>query len=400
MASQKPLAHPPDMSNVRQVQHSMTVHGPGIVTGAENANEIPQDEENRSIISTALHIHPVLFTVNDDNVARFLSEVMEHIQLVDKKAGIISKPEGELGDFTLRHMSQKPEGLTNKQFVDNFVFGLKATATQMKGKIWIQTMCKFATIKKDHRVQKWLLERRVRLERTLLPGTARHSVGLFVNTVTRYDCLPNFAACYAEQIQAASHPYSTPDFEIDIQYLFRKSEGNQSVKTRAYRMVAASKSDSLDLMELMGVIHPRPLESETSFVPSTVWSLLPSENKDGYFNMQYNFSEKYDALQLRGIKDLSIQITETRQVASNSISRTMTIYEWVANFKASSGQNLFYKVIPCRNGDVEIWYDQKDRQEAQAWVRTALSQLARSSRIDPEADPVRFELMFKDPEKV
>jgi hypothetical protein len=52
-----------------------------------------------------LLIHPVLFTVNDENVAWFLSKILEYIQLVDKKAGIISKPEGELSDFTLRHMS-------------------------------------------------------------------------------------------------------------------------------------------------------------------------------------------------------------------------------------------------------------------------------------------------------
>jgi hypothetical protein len=119
-----------------------------------------------------------------------------------------------------------------------------------------------------------------------------------VNTVTQYNCSPNFSDCCSEQLQAASHPYETPEFEINIQYLFRKIEGNKSVKTRAWQMVEASKSESLNLTELMGVIHPKPLESETCFVPSTVWSLLPSKNKDGYFNMQYNFSEKYDALQL------------------------------------------------------------------------------------------------------
>jgi hypothetical protein len=372
--------------------------------GAENADEIRQFEEILpSTISAAL-THPVLFSVtNDNNVARFLSELLVHLQIVDRKSYLIPKPDSALGEFQLRHIEQKPDNVTNKQFVASFVAGLTATSTQMKGKVWIRSKAKFSTFKKNSQFKEWLngskTSPKIRMDRTSLPGTNRYDVGVFLNTVTRFDCVQDFAATYSRLIQSQSNGFAIPEFEIDIQYLYRKTEGSDGAMIRLYRMLASSKADVIDLNELMSVVIKEP-SHEISFIPFSIWTLLPASNKDEYFDMQYHFANTYDALKLRGIKDLSMTITEVIQVGTSQISRTITILAWIKGFKANNGQNLFYKVLPCIHNDVEIWYDIRNRQECLAWIKSALVQVARKSGINPETDFDRFAAMFVDPDKV
>jgi hypothetical protein len=302
MANRKPPPHPPDTSTEDMHTQYNSNHSTGSISGAESANELRQFDDIPSTISAALLIHPVLFKVtNDSNAARFLSAVLLQIQIINKKAHLIPKPESKMGEFQLRHFSQKPDNVTHQQFVANFVDGLTATSTQMKGKIWIKSKVQFSTFKKNSKFQEWLhgssTTPKVRLDRTSLSGTNRYDVGIFLNTVTRFDCIPDFAATYAYKMRGKSQGYEVPEFELDIQFLYRNttaSEGNKSL-IRVYRMLTSSKTKAVDLNELMSAVIKDPTD-DVSFVPHSIWILLPSYKKDEFHDMQHNFGNTYDAL--------------------------------------------------------------------------------------------------------
>jgi hypothetical protein len=242
MASNRPPACPPDTSNEDMNEYYGLDSRPGSETWSENASVNPQNEE-KMFASSAARTHPVLFTVmQDNNVTRFLQNLLAHLQIVDMKACLVTKPESQVGEIHLRHMSQKPVDVTSTQFVDWYVAGLKARATQLKGKVWILSNLKFSTFKKHSLFQKWLTGSdktpKIRLKRTSLPGNTRHNCGIFFNTVTRYDCISDFKATICAKLLSKSNGYEIPEFELDIQYIFRKTSSS------VYKMMASTKKDT------------------------------------------------------------------------------------------------------------------------------------------------------------
>ena len=178
-------------------------------------------------------------------------------------------------------------------------------------------------------------------------------------------------------------------------------DASDGIQVRVYRVRTAKKANATILQELMVSISPHPTPDDIFFVTDDCWATLPSLNKNGFFDMQYYFANNYNALKLHGLNDLSIEIADNSiQAGHTTLPRTVTILQWITNFKASDGQKLFYMVFPGKLNDVEIWYNNRNQQESLAWVKSALTQIARSSFANPETDVAGFEAIFTHPNKV
>jgi hypothetical protein len=78
----------------------------------------------------------------------------------------------------------------------------------------------------------------------------------------------------------------------------------------------------------------------------------------------------------------------------------MSIFTWLTKVKSSDNWNLFPKVFPSDNGDIELWHHMSHEKEARAWMSTALAKIARESGIDIEHNRSEAKAMFTHPEKV
>jgi hypothetical protein len=161
-------------------------------------------------------------------------------------------------------------------------------------------------------------------------------------------------------------------------------------------MLTSSKTKAVNLNELMSAVIKDPTD-DVSFVPHSIWILLPPYKKDEFHDMQQNFANNYNALKLQGIKNLSLTISDNMQVGTSTIMRTVSILDWIKSFKTKNGQKLFYKVLNSLHSKVEILYDLNYRQECLACIKSALSQIARRSGINLNTEYDRLAEMFIDP---
>lgn len=370
----------------------------------ENSNEIRPADADLPVIPIP-RVHPVNFEVtNSGNAVGFLTELLTSLQSVDNSSVLLPHPEANVDSLPCSLISEIPkEAEEKKEFVLQYLHGLRITNNIMKGKFWLLCHANFLTFKKNEKFKNWMsgskTAPRVQLDRTDLPGTTRHPVGIFVNVIARSDLERNFADRISSSL-VASHPTrNVPAFQIEAKPIFIKDS-----RTRVYRLLASSKEDVTTLKEMMATIMPRP-NTDVSFIPYVVWESLPSEKKKAYFDMQQSFAEDYNAMIFRGIKNHLLRLTETRN-RSFTLGKTefykqrLTILEWIYSQASSDSTRLFYKVYSSASGEIEIWHNRKHEQEARAWLKSALSAIAKLSGIDINSDRVSAEAMFVSPDNV
>ena len=76
------------------------------------------------------------------------------------------------------------------------------------------------------------------------------------------------------------------------------------------------------------------------------------------------------------------------------------IETWLTKVQTNDKCNMFPKVFPCKNGDMELGYHVSHNQEVQAWLTTALAEIARLSGIMLSNNQSDAGEMFKTPDKV
>jgi hypothetical protein len=87
-------------------------------------------------------------------------------------------------------------------------------------------------------------------------------------------------------------------------------------------------------MELMSLVSPTPSARNVFFITKECWKLLPTHHKNGYFDMQYDFSSDYDVLKLHGAKDLSMKIMDDVSLLAgpNNPTIVVSILHWITNY--------------------------------------------------------------------
>jgi hypothetical protein len=61
---------------------------------------------------------------------------------------------------------------------------------------------------------------------------------------------------------------------------------------------------------------------------------------------------------------------------------------------------LFTKVLPSNTGDIDLWYKEKNYDEARMWLSTALLTIARCSGINPYTEYHKLGAMFTEPDRI
>jgi hypothetical protein len=61
---------------------------------------------------------------------------------------------------------------------------------------------------------------------------------------------------------------------------------------------------------------------------------------------------------------------------------------------------MFTEVMVSTKGDIDLWYEEANHEEAQAWLKSSLSTIARCSGINPNTDLPKIEEMFTEPARI
>ena len=118
--------------------------------------------------------------------------------------------------------------------------------------------------------------------------------------------------------------------------------------------------------------------------------------------MQQSFLDNHVAMRLRGVNNPYAIIGKLNAAGTQTSSKgaEMTVSIWLTSLQAADGFTLFPKVLPCANGEIELWYNIIHAQEVKAWVTTALADIARLARLDTATDWKRAKELFAFPDKV
>ena len=410
MVKKKPAALPPDTGPPAGAPP------PGVLQDASEHNSAERTESFDSnapeirrtkVPIIAARLHHVLFTVaQDGNAIRFLSDLLINLQVVDATAKILAHKDAPSEYVPLGRISEIPtEATAAKNFAKAYLIGLKVTSQgDMKGRVTLQTQAQFKNLKRNIRFRTWLdgstvapLRPRIQLDRTELSGSKRVSAGFFFNVVARHDMATNFQAQIIKSLSTSiGDTGPIPEFEIEA-YSAHSAVG----RVRLYRALTASIADVYLLTEKLAVIMPTPKEADICFIPQKVWNTLLGPKKTEYYTMQQTFALAHNAIRFVGLKNASLYIpghTATGQYTAKASA--MSIFTWLTKVKSSDNCNLFPKVFPCENGDIELWHHVSHDKEARAWMSTALAEIARESSIDLEHNRLAAEAMFKNPDKV
>ena len=247
-------------------------------------------------------VHPVQVKVfNDNNVSRFLSELLINLQKVNRSAAILPHPGAAAQFVPLQHTKDIPNDESAQQFVFAYIAGLKLTAQgDTIGKVWLRSQAKFKNIKRDVRFSDWLdgstTSPRIELKLSTLTGTKVIGTGIFLNVIARYDLLENFQdhiGLALESTKEKSGP--VPEFQIEIIQ-------RQGGRIRLYKMVTSSAVNAEVLNSRMARIMPSP-STDICYISYPVWSVLPMATQNTYYDMQQSFSDNHDAIRLRGVNN-------------------------------------------------------------------------------------------------
>ena len=402
MASSKPPVLPPETP----ASDTTSPDGNGQVQAVKpyvefGGNPTVNNSANKHL---NLKLHAIDFVVNYStidtaNPRRFLKELLHFLHTVDPKAVIMPHKDAavELSDHPLHSVDSIPVStFSARKFLDSYIEKLRTFQTAMQGKVTVRSHANFSTFKQKEEIKKWLNgsiahsgHSRIQLDKTTLSCSVRHCVGFFVNTVTRHDLADNFHERLS--LMYLSNPAAwkdLPEFQIEAKTVYRGKHG----AAKLYRIMSAK--DDVELLQvLMRLLMPNPT-ADVSFIPKNVWDSLPTKKKDEYFLAHKNFSESHNALIFRGINDARCIIRPSHD--------DMSIIDWIRGLLTSDGQNLFYRVEPCLNGEMELWHSVAHEKEAKVWLSSALviiGSMAQDEYGLPETCD-NYDTIFKSPDKV
>jgi hypothetical protein len=310
----------------------------------------------------ATMVHPVNFevTTNSANPVKFIQELLWNLQTVDPKACIMPQPNAKSGTPVLSTMEELPRGAARlKSIVNEFIAGLSTTATVMQGKVWIQSIYKLETFKWNGQFKKWLVGSattpKIQLDRSTLNAVVRVPVGIFLNTVTRFDLADSFHDRLREMYaQSVGGKIELPEVQIEVKVLHRNGKGG----TKFFRILAA-RDNVVKVRNAMQSLFPKPSD-EITFIQFETWNTLTSAKKSNYFEMQKWFNGNHNAIKFRGLRTSSAMVMPNSKPGEAHVS----IRTWMSDIKSSKNEPLFIQVFPIVSGIVELWYNNDVAVEA------------------------------------
>ena len=411
MATKKPPVDPPDTDSYGE-ESSYGTHSEAIGhNSAESSESFDANSEEIEYVERPLapepKVHPVQVTViKDGNGSRFLANLLINLQKVDASAKILPQPEASSQFAPLQRTKDIPNDKSARTFVSAYIADIRVTPQgDMKGKVWIQSQAKFPNIKKNTKFSEWLngstespTSPRIELKLSVLTGGTRiFATGIFLNIVTRFDLVQNFQdQIWNALATTVDDSGPIPEFQIEIFHAHGKTG-----RTRLYRMVTSS-AEYADVLNIkMMKIMPSP-SADIIYIKYKVWDLLPNSKKTAYYDMQKSFADNHGALILRGIRNPQAMVGKLNATGTESTDngKSMTVYSWLTVLKAADKFTLFPKVLPCENGEIELWHHTSHAQEARAWATTALAEIARLAKIECVTDSQRANDLFNNPDKV
>jgi hypothetical protein len=89
--------------------------------------------------------------------------------------------------------------------------------------------------------------------------------------------------------------------------------------------------------------------------------------KNGLLDMQYFYGIAHEAIKFQGIRNPSLRIAEHPDVwHANQSPPTIMIVDWFKTRKTLDGQSLFTEVMVTIKGDIDLWYEEANHEEARA----------------------------------
>ena len=272
------------------------------------------EERAKEELQKTLLMHPINFEVktNNANPVKFIQDLLQNLKMVDGTTCILPQPNAKKETKPLTSMDELPRGAARlRSIVNEFIAGLATTATSMKGKVWIQSKTKFEDYKRNGIFKKWLVgsasTSRIQLDISTLSAVVRLPVGIFLNTVTRFDLAESFhdrlRASYAQK----NDKNQLPPFQVEVKVLHRNKEGSVKV----FRLLAA-RENVAQLRRAMLLLYPKPSEG-TTFIPFDTWNTLTATKKNEYFGMHRRFSGTYSAIKFRGIRTSTAIVMPSKQ---------------------------------------------------------------------------------------
>ena len=257
-------------------------------------------------------MHPVLFEVlKDGNAVTFATNLIKNLKRVDHHARLIPKPDASADAVPLMDVSDIPNDESAKDFVCDYFDDLHVTSKLLKGKFWVQCKAKFPTFKKNKTFFKWLAgsknEPKITLVRTELQGPKHFLTGFFFNVVARYDHSGHFTEQMTHLFRDNTLTgQRAPGQEVEPFIMFRNG-----TTTKVYAMYSSTQEDADLLNNKAAQVLPSPGPDKLSYIPIKVWSVLDSNKKNAYVEMQRSFSASHSAIRFNGINDGNLVLANT-----------------------------------------------------------------------------------------
>jgi hypothetical protein len=177
--------------------------------------------------------------------------------------------------------------------------------------------------------------------------------------------------------------------------------GEDQKSSKAYWMVTATKQEASKMMALVTKAFPVFSPTDMTFISTKIWQGTPVDRKNGLLDMQYYYGITHEAINFQGIRNPSLQIAEYPDVwHANQSPPTITIVDWLKTWKTLDGQSLFTEVMVSTKGDIDLWYEEANHEEARVWLKTFLSTIVCCSGINPNTDLPKIEEMFTEPAQI
>ena len=331
------------------------------------------------------------------------------LQYVDNSARILPHPDAASQYVVpIQQCTDIPNNTSARQFVEAYILDLCVTTQgDMKGKVWIQSQAKFSNIKRNTNFLNWLTSSttrppasRIDFTTSKMQGTTIVATGLFLNIVSRFDLVDNFQDQIAHALWSTIHESGPiPEFQIEPSQV-----NGVAGLTRLYKMLTSLVPYAVILNAKMAKIMPKPLRKEIMYISFQVWDLISKEKKIAYYGMQKNFSDNHGAMLLKGVRNPQAIIGKMNKTGTQIAKKgkEVSVYTWLTRLMATDGYRLFTKVLPSRNGEIELWHNRSHSQEAKAWATTALAEIARLYQVvtNKKTYRARADALFTQPDTV
>jgi hypothetical protein len=296
-----PPSEPPDSLPSPSVETSETQY---VDPGGKNS-VISSPEMGKSTFSAKKTSQQPLYTYDIDvevancadgaaNGAQLLSEIVCALTKMNKNSSVLllnSKSDNNKIDGDTKFPTKSSE---LKIFVNRYIGGLRLTPKfSMKGKITVRTSCKFSALKKSKSVQTflkgaWSGSKSTPVSFLLhkLKCSARHQVGLFLNTIVRHDLVQSMTQRIRSWFDSVKN---FPPIQVEITAMYHGKK-----KAEYLRIMAAEKDVKVVEKALLQLL-PVP-SAKMSFISSTTWGELTPAEKLHFHDTHLRFQEFHSSL--------------------------------------------------------------------------------------------------------